>query len=164
MWNTWSCKYKRLLFFFFFFKFKSKSNKDDFFSPTSHLIQSHLFLLCCAAAGPFIITYLHSSYGRAWNHTFLLYISPVQCIVVFLWQRCKLSIFIFMSHLFMHKTICWRRRRRRRTTWLRFKHIALFFIFFPLSAGKKCVCEAVAHCYVGLEIALTTKAVPNYCF
>lgn len=47
--------------------------------------------------------------------------------------------------------------------WLSFKHFALG-IFFLLSAGSNCVCEAVAHYYVGLEIAIITKPVPNYYF
>lgn len=34
---------------------------------------------------------------------------------------------------------------------------------FLLSAGSKCVCAAAVHCYVGLEMAITTKPLPNYC-
>jgi len=166
MWNTWSCKYKNLsgsaLDFWFF---SPKATKIT----SSHLLHFSSYICFCSetpctgAASPFIISYLHTSYCRAWSEAFLLCISPAQCAVVLCREGVN-SAYSFLSRICLCIKQCAGGGPHGSVSNILRSVFLFFFFFFFLSAGNKCVCEAVAHCYVGLEIALTTKTVPNYCF
>lgn len=98
----------------------------------------------------------HPHSARRKNEASLLYISGECCTDNFALKLWTQHIH-FKAHLFMQQIMCGRRR-----TWQSFKHGASSR-FFSLSPGMKCVSEAVDHCSVDLETAVTTKPVWIYC-
>ena len=143
MWNTGCRKYKSLLGTEHVFR--SKSNKDNLFSPTSHLVQLHLLL--------FPSTSFHCTSQTACHETIvLLNVSQQQCTVV-LCSGSVHSAYQFKSHLLMHNNLL------EEDAWIRFKHFALSTFFLCLLA----LTVFVKH-YSGVEIATSKEPAPNYCF